>query len=296
MYGYVRPLKGELKVSEYESFQSVYCGLCHALKKRGGLAARFVVNYDFTFLAMLLSSGASCCVEKKRCPARLWGKRRCLCGDAALDLAADDSLILSWWKLKDGVQDKGFFAGLGLRAAMLFLRRSYKQAARRQPAFAQAVEENITALSSLETEKCPSLDAVADKFALILKSAAQTVPEEKRRRALEELMYHLGRVIYILDAVDDLAEDTVSGSYNPLLYRFFPKGGKLTPEEEEELRGTVRHSINLISAAYELLDQSLWAGILHNTIYLGLPWVTEAVFSGQWRELRKINKHRTDFQ
>lgn len=296
MYGYVRPLKGELKVSEYESFQSVYCGLCHALKKRGGFAARFVVNYDFTFLAMLLSSGNDHCIEKKRCPARLWGKRRCLCGNPALELAADDSLILSWWKLKDSVSDKGFFAGFGYRLAMLFLSRAYKQAALRQPDFAKAAEENIAALAALEAGKCASLDAVADKFALILRAAAQTVSDEKRRRALEELMYHLGRTIYILDAVDDLPEDARSGSYNPLLYRFRPQNGKLSPEEQEELRGTVRHSVNLVSAAYELLDKVPWAGILENTIYLGLPWVSEAVFSGRWREMRKINKHRTDFK
>ena len=50
MYGYVRPVKGELKIREYEYFRAAYCGLCEALKRRCGLLARFVVNYDLTFM------------------------------------------------------------------------------------------------------------------------------------------------------------------------------------------------------------------------------------------------------
>lgn len=294
MYGYVRPLKGELKVSEFEQFQSVYCGLCHALKQRGGFAARFVVNYDFTFLAMLLSREDKPCARKKHCPARLFGKKSCLCGDPALDLAADLSLILSWWKMKDSVADKGFFRGLGCRMLLPLFSRPYKAASTRQPAFAAAAEENILALAKLEKERCASIDAVADKFAQILRSAAVCIPEEKRRRAAEELLYHLGRTVYLLDAVDDIAEDIAEDSYNPLRYRFRTENGGLSPEDSEELKGTIRHSLRCVAAAYELLDRNAWSGILSNTIYLGLPWVTEAVFSGQWRELRKIKKHRTE--
>lgn len=294
MYGYVRPLKGELKVSEYESFQSVYCGLCHCLKERGGFAARFVVNYDFTFLAMLLSEQSQSHCEKKRCPARLWGRKNCLCPDTALETAADYSLILSRWKLLDGLQDKPFFKTLHLRVAMALTRRAYRAAAARQPGFLQAVQENIGALNVLEKQKSPSLDASADKFAQILRACAASVGDEKRRRALEELLYHLGRVVYILDAVDDLPEDSKNGNYNPLLYRFAPQEGKLKPEDEQELRGTVRHSVNLVCAAFELLDKGIWDGILSNTVYLGLPWVTEAVFGGQWRQLQKKKINRTE--
>ena len=294
MYGYVRPLKGELKVSEYELFQSVYCGLCHSLKKRGGFAARFIVNYDFTFLAMLLSDADKPCTQKERCPARLWGRKSCLCGDPALDLAADHSLILSWWKLKDSVADKGFFKSLGYRLLLPLFSRPYKAAAARHPRFAAAAEENILALAELERNRCGSMDAAADKFALILRAASNGISDEKRRRTMEELLYHLGRTIYLLDAVDDLSEDVAENNYNPLRYRFSTESGALCPRDKEELKGTIRHSINCVAAAYELLDKNAWSGIVSNTIYQGLPWVTEAVFSGQWQELRKIKKNRTE--
>ena len=58
MFGYVRPLKGELKVKEHEQFKAAYCGLCNTLKKRYGFFSRFLLNYDFTFLAMLSQGGS----------------------------------------------------------------------------------------------------------------------------------------------------------------------------------------------------------------------------------------------
>lgn len=51
---FVRPLE-DLPPEETERFRQAYCGLCHTLAKRHGLAARFILNYDFTFLAILLS-------------------------------------------------------------------------------------------------------------------------------------------------------------------------------------------------------------------------------------------------
>ncbi len=294
MYGYVRPLKGELKVSEYESFQSVYCGLCHSLKERGGFAARFLVNYDLTFLAMLLSEGKAPCTEKKHCPARLWGKKRCLCQEPALDTAADQSLILGWWKLRDDARDSQLWKRLFSRFLLLLYRRPCREAALRQPEFAAAVEEHLQALNKLEDELCGSLDAVADKFALILKATAHCIEDEDRRRVLEELLYHLGRVVYLLDAVDDLPEDVEQNSYNPIRYRYQLSDRQLSPEDREALHGTLRQSVNRVIAAYELLEKGPWDGILSNVVYLGLPWVTEAVFSGQWRELTKLKKNRTE--
>ena len=43
-----------------ERFRRMYCGLCHTLSRRYGQAARFILNYDFTYLAILLSDGIPC--------------------------------------------------------------------------------------------------------------------------------------------------------------------------------------------------------------------------------------------
>lgn len=55
MFGYVLVNKPELKIKEFEAYRSWYCGLCRTLNKRHGLAGRLTLNYDMTFLIMILA-------------------------------------------------------------------------------------------------------------------------------------------------------------------------------------------------------------------------------------------------
>ena len=55
MFGYVTANKPELKIREFARYKGYYCGLCHALNEDYGLFGRLTLNYDMTFLVMLLS-------------------------------------------------------------------------------------------------------------------------------------------------------------------------------------------------------------------------------------------------
>ena len=111
MFGYVRPSDDRLTPADRETFRAAYCGLCHALGARYGLVGRMILNYDLTFLAMVLSDGAGeMCA--KRCAVHPMRRRCCVAGDPALDAAADMSVILTYWQLRDGVADHGFWCGL----------------------------------------------------------------------------------------------------------------------------------------------------------------------------------------
>lgn len=57
MFGYVRPAADRLTEEQEACFRAAYCGLCHTLGERYGLPGRMILNYDLTFLAMLLSEG-----------------------------------------------------------------------------------------------------------------------------------------------------------------------------------------------------------------------------------------------
>ena len=53
------PEKSELKVKEYEMFKAFYCGICKSMAKRIGNLPRITLNYDSTFLALILASLSS---------------------------------------------------------------------------------------------------------------------------------------------------------------------------------------------------------------------------------------------
>ena len=228
MFGYVRPSDDRLTPADRETFRAAYCGLCHALGARYGLVGRMILNYDLTFLAMVLSDGAGeDCM--RRCAVHPLRKRCCTAGDPALDAAADMSVILTYWQLRDGVADHGFWGGLKYRIASVLLRPAYRKAQERRPQFDAGTQAHLADLAALERDRCASLDAPADAFAKLLALAAEEVSDPVRRRVTAQLLYHLGRWVYLVDAADDLRADIKSGGYNPLSLRFTPKDGALTP-------------------------------------------------------------------
>ena len=287
MFGYVRPVRPELKCRDFDLYRATYCGLCRCLRRRCGLLAPMFLNYDFTFLTLLLwqpEEGFQPC--RGRCHANPLLKKE-MCPDSpALELAADESLILTWWKLRDSARDDGLWGGLPARLLSLLLRGSYRRAADRRPDFDRAVRERLGELSELEKENCPSMDRAADAFARLLQAAAP--PEDGRSRVLSQLLYHLGRWIYLVDARDDLEEDLQAGRYNPVAARFGPQG------DDQALKQTLDQSLELMGAAFQLGDFGCRTPVLENIIYLGLPLIQRAVFEGSWAQIKKQKIWRHD--
>ena len=142
MFGYVRPSDGRLTEADRETFRGAYCGLCHTLGRRYGLVGRMILNYDLTFLAMVLSHGTGETCDR-RCAVHPFRKRRCAAGDPAFDTAADMSVILTWWQLRDGVTDHGFLRGLKYRLAVWLLTPAYRKARRCREDFDRQTEAHL---------------------------------------------------------------------------------------------------------------------------------------------------------
>lgn len=284
MFGYIRPLKDELKVREFDQFKACYCALCHTLKNEYGAFSRNILNYDFTFLAMLLwDVDEAPTYECARCIASPLVKKTYCATSQSLKICAGYSVILAWWKLRDSVADERFFKSLRDRVFSLLLKRAYKKAAKKYPAFEKTVRTSLDELKKLEKLNSDSIDACADKFAMITGALAADAVGTDMHRPLEQLLYHTGRFIYIIDACDDIEEDVRTGSFNPVAKRFGLKSGQVLDDDKEALRTTMMHSCNLIGAAYELLPQNTWSSIIRNILYIGMPDACARVLSGTWK-------------
>lgn len=289
MFGYVRPPLEILPQEEADRFRRAYCGLCHTLGERYGPAARMILNYDFTYLAILLSDPEEAAPCRRRCvssPVRL---RAYQPATAALELAADESVILAYWQLRDGVEDHAWASGLKYRAGARLLESAYKRAAALRPEFDQAVRRQLQLLSALEQAKDPSMDRAADSFAVLLSSAAEELTDPVRKRIMEQILYHLGRWIYLIDGADDLKKDAESGNYNPVALRYGLTDGTWTPESRRDFATTLDHSIHQMAAAFELWDFGVWTPVLQSTFYGGLFQVGKAVLDGSFHRPSRKN-------
>ncbi len=285
MFGYILPYRKKLSDQALAQYRADYCGLCRCLGKRYGFFARFLVSYDITFLyALLAAARLEGPVKACYCPANPFCRKRCREEDETMAYAADVSVIVSVWKLRDERADGGFWrrwvAGLLLRG----LRGAERAANRRLPEFSRCVERQMARLRALEQARCASADRAADTFGALLQGCA--AGDERTRRVLGQILYHVGRYLYLVDALDDLAKDVKTGNYNPLRYRYALSGGALRAEDKEEFLQSVDYSVGMAASALELLDCQSHRELLENIIYDGMPLVLKSVAAGLFRKNR----------
>ena len=293
MFGYVRPPLQALSKEDAERFHKMYCGLCHTLGERYGVAARFILNYDFTYLAVLLAPPEEGKYSSGRCVVKGFKQQHYRVSDAAMELAADESVILAYWQARDGVADHDWFHGLKYRSVAAILEPAYRKAATFRPEFDASVRQQLNLLRQLEEERCSSIDQAADTFAQLLSNAAREVDDPIRRRVLEQLLYHLGRWIYLVDAADDLKKDATSNNYNSVALRFGLADGNWTPEARREFAVTLDHSVHMMTTAFELWDFGIWTTILKTTLYEGLFTVGKSVLDGTFQKRSEIEDRKT---
>ena len=288
MLGYVRIDKGELKVREYDTYMGYYCGVCKSIGARYGQLPRMVLSFDAAFLALILSSldEKTDQLSQEHCIVHHIQKKPVI-RNAAIDYAADVMLILAWYKLADDVQDEG---KLSAKATMTAFRRVHRKLYGRYPALCDDMERLLSQLTALENEKCASLDQVADCFSQIMR----IIFEDGVRRLygqehpgitlLGDIGYHLGKWIYLADAIDDLEENRSDGTYNPLFYRFQIGADETIPDFKERILGDLRFNmfqyLAVIAGSLDGLDMSKHRGIIDNIVYFGLNHQTRILLFG----------------
>ncbi len=287
MFGYVLPARERLTEEQQAGFQSMYCGLCHTLREEYGFAASLILNYDLTFLAVLLSPGDAPASRCRRCAAHPCQGRCAAEKTAALKKAAACSVILAWWQVQDGVADSRGIKRLKYRLAALALRRAYRRAEKDCPAFDGETRAQLAALAALERSRCDTLDEPADAFARLLAGVAAELDDPVQRRVYRELLYHMGRWIYLVDAADDLHRDWESGNYNPVALRYGLSDGTFTDESKAAFSGTLDLSVRQMAAAFELWDFGCWTALLRSTFYEGLYQVGNAVLAGTFHPRKR---------
>lgn len=294
MFGYVLPSREKLTEEERAGFQSMYCGLCHTLRESYGFAASLILNYDLTYLAVLLSDGEAGETSCRRCVAHPCKGRCAAKKTAALEKAAACSVILAYWQVMDGVYDSRGWKRLKYRAAEIALRRAYRKAAKDRPVFDEATRLQLKKLGELEKNGCTTLDEPADAFAELLAGVAAELENPMQQRIYREMLYHMGRWIYLVDAADDLEKDYKSGSFNPLIPRYGLTEGKLTEEAKRDFAMTLDRSVQSMAAAFELWDFGCYTPLLRSTFYEGLYQVGYAVLAGEFRRMKPGKRKHTE--
>lgn len=278
MFGYVRAYKPEMKFSEFDTYKAVYCSLCKTLGKEYGALAQYSLSYDFTFLLMLLLSlEDECCgYTKMRCPYNPLKKCMKLKKESSsLSFTAASLVISAYYKIEDNIADSGFFKRLAYRFMRVFYRRHYKKAAENFSEIDVICKNMMLSQAKVEGEKIGNIDLAAEPTAIFLQELFKLKSNnEITSRILGRIGYCAGKMIYLLDAMDDLEDDKKTGGYNPILIKY---GDFDVLQMRNETANTINVCLTELASCYELLDIKRYKTILSNIIYLGMPKVIENI-------------------
>lgn len=277
MFGYIRVYKPDLKISEYETYKSIYCGLCQQLGREYTPLARMTLSFDFTFLAALNMALAEDkpVYTKRKCPAN--PLKKCIMADLGeiQSHCCDCAVLMLWYKLEDDLKDHG--TASRLRAAALYpaARLAYRKAAQRRPELDQLIGNNMRLQAETEAACTASVDLASEPTAQVLSGLFSTLSEDPvQKRVLERLGYLLGRYVYLCDALDDLEDDRKKGNYNPFL-----ADQSAGPEQIETAIGTLYLTIAEAAKTFELLELKRFEPILANILYLGMKETVDSIVS-----------------
>lgn len=282
MFGYVQAHKPELKIKDYETYKSIYCTLCTKLGRRYGLLSRMTLSYDFTFFAIVRLAASKkchsfykgrCCVNPlKRCV-------KCSSNDEEFDYTCAVAMIMLYYKLKDDINDNGFFKRLLSCFLYPFGVYVHNKAKRRYPDAELIVKEAIEKQQKVEAEKSPSVDAAAHPTSEAMSKLLSYGFEGDTKTVLERIGYCVGRWVYISDALDDFEKDCKNGSYNTFAvrsgYRYDDKD--LTNNIYSCAQTLLNQTADEAYVAYELLDCEDFKPIIENILDCGMSVCTRKI-------------------
>ena len=262
MFGYIRINKMDLTFREFDYYKGYYCGLCKYLKENHGEISRLSLNYDITFLIVILTAlyKLDSDITYERCIANPLKKKMRIVNEIT-EYAASMNILLSYYKLEDNLYDDN---GIKDKLAYELYKGKLKKAYEKYPQKAEYIKQQLGNLRELEKQESKSIDKVSNTFGNLM-GEIFVYKKDEYEQNLRNIGFNLGKYIYILDAYEDLEEDNKKGRYNPFIDYI---------DKKEELKNKVDRlismSLGMATKNIEQLNLEFNKSIIDNIIYSGV--------------------------
>lgn len=262
MFGYVRINKMDLTFREFDTYKGYYCGLCKYLKENHGEISRLSLNYDITFLILLLTSvyRPKSTLTKEVCIANPIKKKNRIVNEVT-EYAASMNVLLTYYKLEDNLHDD---KGVKDIIAYNLYKGKLKKAYEKYPKKADYIKSQLEELQKLESENSTNIDKVSNTFGNLM-GEIFAYKEDDFEGKLRSIGFNIGKYIYILDAYEDLDKDIKKGRYNPFI-EYIDKKEELIKKVEK----LISISLGYLSQSIDELHIKTNVGIIDNIIYSGV--------------------------
>lgn len=263
MFGYININRKELSPENFKIYQSYYCGLCHALKQNSGIKGQMFLNYDMTFLILLLTGLYELEDTEKEfvCPLHP-GKKKTERINDATRYAAEMNVLLAYHNLEDDWRDDRAYVK---HTISQMIKKDYKKISEKYPRQAAALERYMEKLIACEKNKEYNLDLIAGLTGEML-GEIFAWKEDIWADELRCLGFYMGKFIYLMDAYEDLDKDEKNKKHNPFT-KFREENGA---DYETIAKLILTSMMSECSKSFERLPILLYAEIMRNILYSGV--------------------------
>ncbi len=283
MFGYIQIDERELSDQETKLYDAYYCGLCQCLKKDFGIRGQLLVNYDMTFLTVLLSGLYRFHQRSAEfiCPVHPGKKKTAVVNDATRYTAAM-SVLLSYHNIQEETAtDKSYSKLMILR----LLEKDYQRVAKDYPRQHNALLKYVRQRSEFESNREQNMDAIAGLTGDML-GEIYAWRDDDYSDELRYLGYHIGKFIYLMDAYSDLEKDSKKKEYNP-----FNNMDMENPKDTETISRLILNSlISECLRSYERLSSHSYGSIIRNILYYGVWKKYESLHSKRMKRQERTEK------
>lgn len=261
MFGYVVANMEELTEEQKGIYRQYYCGLCRSLKKQYGNFGRLTLNYDMTFMVLLLADllDPETTYHRGRCVVHP-AKERTMAENEVLDYGAAMNILLAYYNLIDDWKDEKKKTA---QTAANRLKKYIPAIEEQYPRQARAVVEGMAELAKEENKAPADPDTAANIFGRLLGQLfvyKKDYWSEDCRRFGEAL----GRFVYWMDAYEDLPKDRKKGGYNPMTLLCD------RPDYQARVEEMLKDTLGECALILERLPLVEHLDILRNVIYSGV--------------------------
>ena len=219
MLGYLHPRLKNSNPRIKEQYKALYCGLCHGLKKYYGYRGIACLNYEVTFLLLLVISASekenvifhgSCCLTPfVRVPFIDYLSRE-------VKTSADISILVSSFEVKDNVNDGGLFIW---KIFDRLLNKLNEIATNEISEFEVSIKNKLNTFYDLEKSESVDFDEILCSCGDIVEGFVDpllSAVDGPIAETISKIANYIGQWIYLADACDDLPKDISADNYNPL--------------------------------------------------------------------------------
>lgn len=286
MFGYIRPYKPELKGEDKDRYLSSYCLLCNKLKDDYGFLAKYLLNYDITFLLLYLNyyyDNEDIQKYNVRCPYNPIKVRTLSCSKNALSYSAFINYWLVTEKLMDDVNDE--------RNPFKFIIYKYLTSKKKFKEKKSIYFGKITHLTEMLQKVYEDENSMADSFDFdrVTNAFGAFFSEifyfkiAKNSDKVDKLLFQIGKWVYIIDAYDDYDEDVRRKKFNILcsLNDNASNDKGILFEKAFSLHIQLSNKINSILSDF---DKEIEDSIIRNILTYGLNYVFYRITQTKYKE------------